>query len=284
MNMIQHERSPIPRMRSGIGLRAQHHAEIVASRPAVGFLEVHAENYMGGGPALHHLEAARREWPVSLHGVGLSLGSAKGLDESHVARLARLAERIEPFLVSEHLSWSGVPGLYLNDLLPLPYTEEALAIVAENVDRVQTSLRREILVENPSAYLDFNGTKMSEAEFLIELSRRTGCGLLCDVNNVFVSATNLGRDARSDLLALAGAPVRELHLAGHCVKEIDGTPLLIDDHGREVPESVWELHEIAAELFPSAPALIEWDSNVPPLDVLVAEAAKADARIAGACS
>lgn len=284
MDTIQHERSPIPRMRSGIGLRAPHHAEIVASRPAVGFLEVHAENYMGGGAALHHLEAARREWPVSLHGVGLSLGSAQGLDASHLARLARLAGRIEPFLVSEHLSWSGLPGLYLNDLLPLPYTQEALAVVVENVDRAQTALRRRILIENPSAYLEFHRMEMSEAEFLIELARRTGCGLLCDVNNIFVSAVNLGRDARADLLALAGAPVGELHLAGHCVKEIDGTPLLIDDHGREVPESVWELHEVAAALFPSAPALIEWDSNIPPLDILVAEAAKADARIAGACS
>ena len=275
------ERTPTSPACAGIGLRATHHAEILASRPAVGWLEVHAENYMGGGPALHYLEAARREWPVSLHGVGLSLGSHAGLDQAHLARLARLSERIEPFLISEHLSWSGLPGLYLNDLLPLPYTEEALSITVRNVDRAQTALGRRILVENPSAYLEFSTSCISEPEFLIELARQTGCALLCDVNNIFVSATNLGRDPRSWLMAMAGAPIAEIHLAGHCRKEISGVPLLIDDHGGAVAEPVWELYDLAVALFPDARTLVEWDSNVPPLYTLVAEAAKADARKRG---
>ena len=267
-----------PPQRAGIGLRARHHAEIVASRPDVGWLEIHAENYMGGGAALHHLQAARARWPVSVHGVGLSLGSAAGLDAAHVARLARLVDRIEPLFVSEHLSWSGLPGLYLNDLLPLPYTEEALGIVAANIDRVQTALHRQILIENPSVYLGFEHSPMTESEFLIELARRTGCALLLDVNNIFVSAINLGDDPRSLLAGFAGAPVREIHLAGHTAKEIDGVPLLIDDHGGPVSDSVWSLYDAAIGLFPEAATLIEWDSNIPELDVLVAEAARADAR------
>lgn len=280
MTQIRHS-AAAPLRHTGIGLRARHHAEIVASRPDVGWLEVHAENYMGGGAPLHHLEAARQEWPISLHGVGLSLGSANGLDEAHLARLARLADRIEPLFVSEHLAWSGLPGLFLNDLLPLPYTSEALAVVAGNVDRIQSALRRQVLIENPSTYLDFVHSSISEPEFLIELARRTGCALLIDVNNIFVSAVNLGRDPKADLAGFTGAPVREIHLAGHTRKDVDGVALLIDDHGGPVEDPVWSLYGDAVALFPDAETLIEWDSNIPELDVLVAEAARADARRAG---
>ncbi len=267
-----------PLRRTGIGLRARHHAEIVASRPDVGWLEIHGENYMGGGPAFHHLDAARREWPVSLHGVGLSLGSVEGIDKAHLGRLVRLADRIEPLFVSEHLSWSGLPGLYLNDLLPLPYTEEALGIVAENIDRMQMELRRQILIENPSVYLGFSHSPMTEPEFLIELARRSGCALLLDVNNIFVSAINLGRDPKAELADFAGAPVKEIHLAGHASKDIGGTALLIDDHGGPVSDPVWSLYDDAVALFSDAATLIEWDSNIPELETLVAEAARADAR------
>ncbi|MFN0044793.1 MAG: DUF692 domain-containing protein [Alphaproteobacteria bacterium] len=263
---------------AGIGFRAPHEAEILAAPPSVGFFEVHAENYMGGGASARVLARLRRERPISLHGVGLSLGSAEGLDSAHLARLAQLVERTEPFLVSEHLSWSVAGGVYLNDLLPLPYTEEALAIVADNIAAAQDWLRRPILVENPSAYLRFAASTIPEAEFLSALARRTGCGILCDVNNIHVSLTNLGGDAHSYLAALPAEAVGEIHLAGHAVADADGASILIDDHGSAVSAEVWALYEAAVRRFPHAPALVEWDSNLPRLSVLLAEAAQADAR------
>ena len=263
---------------AGIGLRAQHHAEVIASRPAVGWFEVHAENYMGGGAPRHALEAVRRDWPVSLHGVGLSLGSAAGIDLRHLDRLAALTDAIQPMLVSEHLAWSGAPGLYLNDLLPLPYSEEALAVVSRNVLRAQDRLRRPILIENPSVYLRYADAQLSEPEFLLELSRRTGCGLLCDVNNIYVSCGNVGGDPYAYLRQLPRGAVGELHLAGHCRNTVGGVTLLIDDHGAPVAEAVWQLYELAAAFFPGAPTLIEWDSEIPALSRLVAEAAIADRR------
>ena len=263
---------------AGIGFRAPHEADILAAPPSVGFFEVHAENYMGGGTPARVLARLRRERPISLHGVGLSLGSAEGLDPAHLARLARLVERTEPFLVSEHLSWSVAGGVYLNDLLPLPYTEEALAIVADNIEAAQEWLRRPILVENPSAYLRFAASTIPEAEFLGALARRTGCGILCDVNNIHVSAANLGGDAFAYLAALPAEAVGEIHLAGHAVVDADGASILIDDHGSAVSAEVWALYEAAVRHFPHAPALVEWDSNLPELSVLLAEAAQADAR------
>ena len=263
---------------TGIGLRAPHVAALMSERPAVGFLEVHSENYMGGGAPLRHLEMARREWPISLHGVGLSLGSADGLDARHLARLASLAERIAPSLVSEHLSWSTTNGAYLNDLLPLPYTAESLDAVAENVAVAQDWLRRPILVENPSAYLAFAHGEMDEAAFLAALARRTGCGILLDVNNLYVSTRNLGGDADAYLAALPDGAVGEIHLAGHAVNDVDGRPLLIDDHGSRVAAPVWALFEAAIRRWPDAPALIERDSNLPPLATLVAEAEDAKRR------
>ena len=267
----------LPR-RTGIGFRAAHHRAIIDGRPDLGWLEAHAENYMGGGPAPRALDAARRDHDISLHGVGLSLGGADGLDLVHLDRLARLVQRVEPFLVSEHLSWSSAGGAYLNDLLPLPYTDEALALVARHVDQVQSRLGRQILIENPSAYLAYAGSEMDEAEFLSALVRRTGCGLLCDVNNIYVTTRNLGGDPLAWLMALPAGAVGEIHLAGHAVNDADGVKVWIDDHGGPVADPVWALFEAACRRFPQAPALVEWDSEIPALDVLVAEALKADAR------
>lgn len=264
--------------KAGIGLRAPHHSEVVGSRPNVGWFEIHAENYMGGGAPLHFLDRVRADYPVAVHGVGLSLASSRGIDINHLERLARLVERVEPMLVSEHLAWSGLPaaGLYLNDLLPLPYTKESLDAFAANVGRVQDRLKRRILIENPSVYLAFRETQMSEPAFLKALVRRTGCGLLCDVNNIYVSTNNIGGNPFAYLDHLPAEAVREIHLAGHCVKDIDGTRLLIDDHGSPVTPAVWSLYERAVKLFPSAATLIEWDSEIPELPILVAEAAEAD--------
>lgn len=266
-------------MDTGIGLRTPHVAEILATRPPIAWLEVHAENYMGGGSALRDLEAIRCAYPLSIHGVGLSLGSADGLDQRHLGRLRALVDRVQPRLVSEHLSWSITGGAYLNHLLPLPYTTESLALVTRHVDHTQAALGRRILVENPSSYLRFRHSTISEAEFLAELARRTGCGLLCDVNNVQVTACNFGLDAREYLAALPAEAVGEIHLAGHSVNDADGRPILIDDHGSRVTEAVWTLYARALEHFGPAPTLIEWDTNIPRLSVLLEEAVAAD-RIA----
>jgi len=220
---------------AGIGLRAPHLDEILTTRPAIPWLEIHPENYLGGGPARRALELIRRDYPLSFHAVGLSLGSVDGVDPRHLKRLQVLAERIEPALISEHLSWSTAGGVYLNHLLPLPYTEESLAVVCRNVDQVQTALGRRILVENPSLYLRFRHSPILEPEFLNELSRRTGCGLLCDVNNIYVTARNLELDPVAYLKTLQPALVGEIHLAGHARNDADGQTILIDDHGSRVP-------------------------------------------------
>lgn len=263
----------------GIGLRAPHVADVIASRPAIAWLEVHAENYLGGGAAVSRLNGIRRDFPLSLHGVGLSLGSAEGLDRDHLRRLAALIARTEPFLVSEHLSWSISGGVYLNDLLPLPYTEETLDILVRNVTAAQEALGRQILVENPSRYLRFRHSTIAEPDFLASLARRSGCGVLCDVNNIFVTCANLGLDAAAYIDALPRAAVGEIHLAGHSRVERDGAIFLIDDHGSPVPEPVWELHRRALDRFGPVPSLVEWDTNLPPLATLLAEAAKAEALI-----
>jgi len=260
----------------GVGLRAPHLAEIIAARPAIGWFEVHAENYMGGGAAPAQLEQVRRDYPLSLHGVGLSLGSAEGIDDAHLARLAALAARFAPARISEHLSWSIASGAYLNDLLPLPYTEEALAVVARNIERAQEALGRALLIENPSRYLSFRHSTIAEPHFLAELVRRTGCGLLCDVNNIFVSARNLGFDPFAYLEALPAAAVGEIHLAGHAAVTRDGEALLIDDHGAPVAPEVWALFGAALRRFGLAPTLVEWDKNLPALPALLDEARKAE--------
>ena len=269
--------------RAGIGLRAPHVAEILASRPAISWLEAHPENYMGGGPQLAALERVRREYAVSLHGVGLSLGTAGDLDRRHLARLHALVERIEPCLVSEHLSWSSAGGAHLNHLLPLPYTEETLAEFARHVEEAQDALGRPLLIENPSSYLRFHHSPISEPEFLAELVRRTGCGLLCDVNNVFVTASNLGLDAVAYLDALPAAAVGEIHLAGHSENIADGHTILVDDHGSPVAEPVWRLYAHALRRLGPVPTLIEWDSDLPALSVLLGEAHTADRLAQAVC-
>jgi len=266
--------------RAGIGLRFAHHRAIVEQRPAVGWLEVHAENYFGGGAPLAWLDAIRRDYPIALHGVGASLGSVDAIGDRHLARLQRLIERVEPAFVSEHLAWSVVDGLYLADLLPLPMTEEALAVVCRNVDRMQTWLRTRILVENPSTYLRFVDSTIPEAQFLSALVSRTGCALLCDVNNAYVSASNQGDDARRWLDALPASAIGEIHLAGHATLAMDdGSELRIDDHGSPVCGDVWQLYEHALARFGPVPTLIEWDTHVPALDVLVAQAQRADVAL-----
>jgi uncharacterized protein (UPF0276 family) len=261
---------------AGIGLRAPHVGELLATRPAVPWLEVHPENYMSGGPALVLVEAVRREYPVSLHGVGLSLGTAEDIDARHLSRLRSLVDRLEPCLVSEHLSWSTAGGAYLNHLLPLPYTDETLGVVADHIDEVQNALGRRILIENPSSYLRFRHSSMAEPHFLAELARRTGCGLLCDVNNIYVSAWNVGLDAGSYLDALPAPAIGEIHLAGHAANDADGRTILIDDHGSPVTAPVWKLYQRALERFGSVPTLIEWDTDIPELSVLLGEASVAD--------
>lgn len=267
--------APIPAS-AGIGLRFQHHRAVLVDRPAVGWLEVHSENYFGGGAAIAYLEAARRDYPVSLHGVGLSLGGADGLDPRHLARVRALIERIEPGLVSEHLSWCAGGGTYFADLLPLPWTEEALDAVSRNVAAAQEVLGRRILVENPSTYLRYRHSTIAEWDFLAAVAARTGCGILCDVNNIVVSACNHGFDPGRYLEALPASAIGEIHLAGHTVRELgDGRAIRIDDHGSRVRPEVWRLYERAVSLFGAVPTLVEWDNAVPALPVLVEEARKA---------
>lgn len=258
---------------TGIGLRAPHIAEIAATRPPVGFLEVHTETYFGGGVKLKTLERLRENYPLSFHGVGLSLGSADGIDAGHLAQVADLVRRFQPLRVSEHLSWNAFGGVAVPDLLPMPLTQEALDVFVRHVDAFQTAVGRQVLIENPSCYLDAGG-EMSEPEFLSLLAERTGCAVLLDINNIVVSSHNLGRDPHAWLRGLR-AEVAEYHLAGH-----DHGPggLLIDTHGRPVGDAVWDLFDAARARFGDVPTLIEWDSDLPPLDVLLAEAARADAR------
>jgi uncharacterized protein len=274
--------SPIP-TQAGIGLRFQHHQAVVESRPDVAWMEVHTENYMGGGTPLRYLDAIRRDFPISLHGVGLSLGSFEGLDQAHLERIRRVAERVEPGLMSEHIAWSVVAGTYLADLLPLPMTEEALEVVCRHVDQTQSFLQRRILVENPSSYLTFGHSTIPEWEFIVAVAERTGCGILCDVNNIYVSAHNHGWDAATYLAALPPAAIGEIHLAGHTVRPLpDGGTVRIDDHGSHVIDDVWALYEEALTRFGPVPTLIEWDTNVPPLDVLLGEAGRAGTLLTAA--
>ena len=269
------EHSPIPAA-AGIGLRFPHHELVAQGRPQVAWFEVHAENYFGGGAARQLLTGVRRDYPLSLHGVGLSLGSAEGLDGQHLQRIAELVRSVEPGLVSEHLSWSVVGGRYLADLLPLPMTEEALAVVCRHVEQTQAALQRRILVENPSTYLQFRHSTIPEWEFMSAVAQRTGCGILCDVNNIFVSASNHGWDAQRYLNALPAAAVGEIHLAGHALRTLDnGRTIRIDDHGSNVTAEVWALYVPALRRFGAKPTLIEWDTDIPAFEVLLDEAAQA---------
>lgn len=261
---------------AGIGLRSPHLAEIARDRPVTGFLEIHAENYLAGSPARRTIEHLRRDYEFSVHAVGLSLGSAEGLDEAHLGRVAALIERLEPQLVSDHLSWSVAGGHYFNDLLPLPYTEEALAVVVRNVQRLQERLGRRVSIENPSCYLAFGHSTLSEPEFLAELARRSGCGLLLDANNIVVTAHNLRLDPRDWLAPLPAEAIAEYHLAGHAVNDADGQRVLIDDHGSRVGEAVLGLFGEIVRRYGKRPTLVEWDTDIPALDVLLDEARRAE--------
>lgn len=263
------EPPPLANRSAGIGLRLPHAAEIAATRPHLGFLEVHAENYMAETAALDRLVELRRDYPVSIHGVALSLGSAEELDRIHLGRFKALIERVEPVLVSEHLAWSAIGGAYLNDLLPLPYTEESLEIFCRHVGEAQETLGRRLLIENPSSYLRFRHSTIPEAEFLTETARRTGCGILCDVNNIYVSATNFRLDPIAYLDSLQADVIGEIHLAGHHAAE--DVYILIDDHGSRVAQPVWDLYAKALLRFGAVPTLIEWDTNLPALEILLDE-------------
>jgi uncharacterized protein (UPF0276 family) len=265
-------RGPIP-ADAGIGLRAPHHAEFLATRPAVSWVEVHSENFFAaGGTQPRVLERVRADYPLSLHGVGLALGSRDPLDQSHLAKLRELVRRYEPALVSEHLCWGAVRGRHLNDLLPLPYTEEALLLMIGRVERVQETLGRTILIENVSSYLEYTDSIIPEWEFLRAVAAASGCGILLDVNNVYVSAQNHRFDARCYVEAIPAELVGEIHLAGHSADAYDGYEILVDTHGAPVADAVWSLYEHALRRFGPVPTLIEWDTELPALDVLLAEA------------
>ena len=267
--------------RVGIGLRHPHVAELIdRPPPGLAWVEVHTENYMvDGGPRLRQLELIRERYALSFHGVGLSLGSADPPDPDHLARIRRLADRFAPALLSEHIAWSIEGGHYLNDLFPIPYTEEALSVVARNVTIAQDALGRSLMVENPSSYLRFVDSTMPECEFVAEIARRAGCGILLDVNNIHVSAHNHGFEVADYRETIPGAAIGEFHLAGHARCEIEGRLILIDDHASPVDEPVWELFEATLARHGPRPTLIEWDDGIPPLTVLLDERAKAQSRL-----
>jgi uncharacterized protein (UPF0276 family) len=253
-------------------LRAPHVPLVLAQRPDVPWFEVHSENYFDdGGPALAGLAAVRANYPISLHGVGLSLGSTDPLDRTHLAKLARLADRIEPAMISEHLSWGALAGRHYNDLLPLPYTEEALTLVCERIGQAQEALGRALLVENVSTYYAFAESSIPEAEFVAAVAQRAGCGLLLDINNIYVNSINHGLDAHRYLATIPVAAVAQFHLAGFDRRG----PMLIDTHGAPVDEAVWSLYQAALDRFGPLPTLIEWDADIPPFAVLRDEARKA---------
>lgn len=261
----------------GIGLRSPHLREIAVRSPALDWLEIHSENYFGtSGPHWQALLALRERYPVSAHGVGLSLGSADGIAATHLAALVRLVERLEPVIVSEHLAWGGLAGWHGNDLLPLPCTREALACVVTAIDRAQCALRRPLLIENVSAYIAYDEAEMSEPEMLGALAAASGCGILLDLNNIDVSARNLGLDAHAyiDALPRRGV-VQQLHLAGHALETHGERVLAIDTHDRAVSARGWALLRHALRRFGPVPVLIEWDAQLPALDVLLDEAATA---------
>lgn len=270
-------KKPIP-AQAGVGIRHVHFREMLERLPDIGWLEAHSENYFGdGGQPLYYLEQLRAHYPLSLHGVGMSVGSASPLDQAHLKKLKKLCDRFEPGLVSEHLCWGRVGEYHLNELLPLPYTEEALAHVVERIEKVQDFIGRKILIENLSSYLEYEYSTIPEWEFLAETSDRSGCGILLDVNNIYVNACNHGFDPDKYIEAIPADSVGEIHLAGF--EQRDG--LLIDTHSRKVTDDVWDLYQFAVNLLGPCPSLIEWDADIPELDVLLEEASKAQSILLG---
>lgn len=267
---------------AGVGLKPQHFRTITETWPEIGFFEVHAENYLvAGGPFHHYLTRIRERYPLSIHGVGLSIGGAQAIDRQHLHALRALLDRYQPAVFSEHLAWSSHGGTYFNDLLPAPYDDQTLDLVCAHLDEVQEFLRRQVLLENPSTYIEFAQSTFTEAGFIKEVVQRTGCGLLLDVNNVYVSCTNHDRDIAGYLSALPLQAVREIHLAGF-KRQTDslGAPLLIDSHGSAVDSAVWAIYASLMENIGPRPTLIEWDQDVPAFDQLAAEADRAAALMA----
>lgn len=258
----------------GVGLRHPHYAHVLEHKPPVSWFEVHSENFfMEGGPSLHFLDKIREDYPLSLHGIGLSLGSAEGIDKHHLKKLKTLINRFSPFLFSEHLSWSIVDGIYVPDLLPLPYTDETLKIMTQNIDQAQTELGQELLIENPSTYLEYKDSYIPEPEFLVNLSQKTGAKLLLDINNIYVSSCNHGWDGHAYINEIPPDLVKEIHLAGHEIKTFeDGSKIRIDTHSSHVCDDVWELFQQALDRGVHAPTLIEWDTDIPDFNTLINEA------------
>jgi len=267
---------PMP-VAAGIGLRAPHVTRVLVERPRIAWLETHSENLFAAGGGLRAaMEQIRANYPLSLHGVGLSLGSADALDATHLQRLQTLVDHYQPELVSEHLCWGAIGGWHSNDLLPMPFTEEAVTLMVARIGQVQDTLQRQILVENVSTYLRFRGGEYTEWEFVTEVVKRSGCGLLCDVNNIYVNSVNHDFDPHVYLRALPREAIQEIHLAGFTRKEGLPVPLLIDSHSRRVDAAVWDLYAEAIGLFGPIPTLIEWDQDIPELEVLLEEAAHAE--------
>jgi len=275
-NTKQIKALPIP-VRAGVGLKPEHYQTILETKPNIGWFEIHPENYMADGGAIHHyLEQIRELYPLSIHGVGLSLGSEEGLSQEHLASLKALVDRYQPGLVSEHLAWCKYRNQVFNDLLPVPYTNESLEIISRNIDQTQNFLGRQILIENPSSYFQLDYTNFSEWEFLVELVKHSGAGILLDVNNVYVSACNHNFDARHYIKSIPPHLVGEIHLAGHSVQHLQGGKVLIDDHGSEVIDEVWELYDFTLSHLGNRPTLIEWDANIPRWEILHNQAKIAD--------
>jgi len=261
----------------GIGLRSPHYQSVIETRPDIAFLEVHSENYFNAHSKNHfYLEQIAPHYPMSFHGIGLSLGSSEPISKEHLNHLKILVDRFQPALVSDHLSWCSLQGNFFNDLLPIPYTKEALACFVDNVNQVQDVLQRQILVENPSSYLEYKNFEMSEPEFINQISQQTGCGLLLDLNNVYVSATNHQFSVQEYLSTIDAKAVQEIHLAGYTEKKIDSGTLLIDTHSTFVSQPVWDIYQqYITKTETDAVTLIEWDLEIPSLDLLLDEAAKA---------
>lgn len=273
----------IPIAPAGIGLRHPYYQEIIENPPAVGWMEVHPENYFGGGAPRHFLRQIRKKYQISFHAIGLSLGSDQPVKEAHLRQMKELIDEFQPFQVSDHASWSASGNAHLNDLLPLPYTRETLDALCRNIEQTQNYFGRRILVENPSTYVAFAENEMSEYEFMNRASAMTGCGLLLDLNNIYVQAHNHRYDAYEYIDGIEGRRVGEMHLAGHTESATDGGTILIDTHNRNIRDEVWVLYEHAVRKLGAVPTLIEWDQDFPPLSELVNEAKKAESLIARVC-
>ena len=260
----------------GIGLRHPHYAKIIDELPSIGWFEIHSENFFQDGITIETLLTIRNNYPISLHGIGLSLGSASGVLEKHLVKLKKLINLVNPFLVSEHLSWGYINGIYMPDLLPIPYTQESLKIFTNNINITQNFLERNILIENPSSYLEYKASEMEEIDFLVALCKATGAYILLDVNNIYVSCFNHGWDAYKYIDKIPKDLVKEIHLAGHSSKNLDKNNIIhIDTHDNKVCSEVWKLYEYTINIFGLIPTLLEWDANIPELSILREESLKA---------